>query len=66
MRRLPTAYYGVLTRSHIALGEVGVSKGAGGEMFIRTMAYQHGAANMPGPGADRDHCPLGSYRVGVA
>ena len=63
-RRL--AYDGVFTRGHITLGEVGVSKGAGGEMFIRTMAHQHSATEMPGTSADRDHRPLSATAMGVA
>jgi hypothetical protein len=35
-------------------------------MFVITMAHQHGATEMPGSSANRDHRPLSSHRAGVA
>ena len=61
-RRL--AHHGIFSRSHIALGDVRVSKRAGGEMLVRTVAHQNRAADMPGSSANRDH--RAQYdRVGV-
>ncbi len=34
-------------------------------MFVRTMAHQHSATEMPGTSADRDHRPLSRHAVGV-